>query len=111
MAYDIVNGDILVVGSEQYPIRSVAFWGGYGRVGSISHLATVTASTKRSPAISGGKVGAPVTSVASLRCSPLDPVDPELRQRLSLETPHELLQTYVPDETGFFHLILEELKR
>lgn len=111
MAYDIVNGDILVVGGEEYPIRSVAHWSGYGTVGSIRHLATMTAATKRSPVISGGKVGAPVTQEAGFSCSPLDPVDPELRQRLGLQTPHELLQTFVPDETGFFHLVLEELKR
>ena len=57
-------------------------------------FATVTASTKRSPAISSGKVGAAVANLTSLRCTPLDPVDPELRQRLTLNTPHEILQCY-----------------
>lgn len=56
-------------------------------------MATVTASTMRAPAISGGKRGTPTTQVAALKCTPLDPVDPELRQRLALDTPHELLQT------------------
>lgn len=59
---------------------------------------TVTASTKRAPALSSGKRGAPVAYVTSLLCTPLDPVDPELRQRLALNTPHELLQTFVREE-------------
>ena len=57
-------------------------------------FATVTASTKRPPAISSGKRGAAATNISSLRCTPLDPVDPEIRQRLILNTPNELLQTY-----------------
>ena len=108
--------------------------------GSFAKLATVTASTKRPPTISGGKRGSPVTNVSSLSCWPLDPVDPELRQRLGLDTPHELLQTFVdngvdivegdllvvgsteypvravgdwywsPLEANYLHLILEDLK-
>lgn len=62
---------------------------------SFSKLATVTASTKRLPAISGGKRGAAVTNLTGLACTPLDPVDPELRQRLGLESPVSLLQTFV----------------
>lgn len=115
MALDIKNGDVLVVGTEEYPIRAVSFWAGPSGTmpyTGLQRLANVTASTKRSPGIVGGKVGTPVTSIASLTCTPLDPVDPELRQRLGLQTPHEVLQVFVPDTAGaFFHLILEELKR
>jgi hypothetical protein len=110
MALDITNGDILVVGSNEYPIRAVAYWAGKITASGFSRLATVTASTKRSPAVSGGKVGAPVTKESSITCTPLDPVDPEVRQRLGLQTPHEVLQTYVVDTGGFYHLVLEELK-
>jgi hypothetical protein len=66
---------------------------------SMTRFLKVTASTKRAPAIAGGKRGTAVTQVASLRCTPLDPVDSalssELRQRLALNTPHLLLQTFV----------------
>lgn len=62
---------------------------------SFARAANVTASTKRPPSISGGKRGAPATNISSLSCTPLDPINPELRQRLALETPHELLQTFV----------------
>lgn len=56
---------------------------------------TVTAATKRSPVLTGGKRGVAATKIASLQCMPLDPVEAELRQRLALNTPHELLQTCV----------------
>ena len=106
---------------------------------AFDNMASVTASTKRPPAVSSGKRGAPVENVASLSCTPLDPVDPELRQRLGLDTPHELLQTFVDDgvdivegdilvvssteypikavgswtwqSTSYVHLVLEDLKR
>lgn len=101
--------------------------------------ATLTASTKRSPALSAGKRGTPSTWLASFRCTPLDPVDPETRQRLGLLTPHEVLESYadggldilegdllVVDEaeypirsvgewawrgSNYVHMIVEELKR
>lgn len=66
---------------------------------SFAAWATVTASTKRLPAVSGGKRGAAVTNLASLAIVPLMPVDAELRQRLGLASAHELLQTFV-DGTG-----------
>jgi hypothetical protein len=58
-------------------------------------FATVTASTKRQAAPTSGKTVAPVTNIASLACTPLDPVDAELSKRLGLDTPGELLQTFV----------------
>jgi len=66
---------------------------------SMTRFLTVTASTKRAPVIAGGKRGAATANVTSLKCTPLDPVDSalssDLRQRLALNTPHELLQTFV----------------
>lgn len=62
---------------------------------SFTRMATVTASTKRSPSISSGKRGARTTNIASLVCTPLDPVTAELALRIGLETPYELVQTLV----------------
>lgn len=62
---------------------------------AFDRVANVTASTKRPPAVSSGKRGAPVAHLASLKCTPLDPVDAEIRQRVTVESPHELLQTFV----------------
>lgn len=65
---------------------------------------TVTASTKRNPAIASGKrSGTTTTQIASLKVSPLDPVSAELRNRLDIDTPHELLQCF----TKGSHAILE----
>lgn len=106
---------------------------------TLSRMLTVTASTKRAPAIASGKRGVATTKVAALLCMPLDPVDPELRQRLAISTPHELLQTMTLEtdiregdilvvgsreypvrscaewkwrgSMSFVHLVIEDLKR
>lgn len=107
-------------------------------MGGMDRFLTVTASTKRAPALSSGKRGAPAAHVTSLKCTPLDPVEPDLRKRMALETPHELLQTFTNETdivegdilvaasvdypirscaewtwrgTTFRHLILEDLKK
>lgn len=54
----------------------------------------VTASTKRSPAPVSGKVGAPVTNLASLRVSPLDPATNEVQARFGSGAPEMLLQCF-----------------
>ncbi len=65
------------------------------RSGSFARLATVTASTKRAPSPTSGKTGVAETCIASLRCTPLDPISEELRLRYPIKTAYELLQTYV----------------
>lgn len=106
---------------------------------SFARMATVTASTKRNPGVIGKQQGEPVTYIASLACTPLDPVDPEVRQTLGLGTPHLVLETFcdgsldiregdtlVVDgvdypvraaevwawgDSQYLHLIIEKLKR
>ena len=110
MALDLREGDILVVAGAEYPIRSCAAWEwGHGR--AMQRMCTKTATTKRSPAVSGGKRGVPVTKLFDLRCTPLDPLTAELAQRVGLDTPHELLQTYVDGGDVYYELVLEDLKR
>jgi len=41
---------------------------------SFTKLKTVTASTKRSPAVASGKIGDRVVNIASLLCTPIDPL-------------------------------------
>lgn len=105
---------------------------------SFSKQATVTASTKRAT-LSGGKKGTPTTFISSFKCTPLDPVDAEVQQRLQLQGGHEVLQTFVEGSidikegdvlvvgeveypiravgnwtwksTVYRHLVIEELKR
>jgi hypothetical protein len=110
-------------------------------VTGAERLATLTVSFKRPPVTVGGKRGTPTTFLTGIRCTPLDPVDPEVRFRLAVETPHEILQTFVvqdadikegdvlvtsngveypvksvgdwtwTDDTKFLHLYIEDLKR
>lgn len=61
---------------------------------SFNRLATLTASTKRPPATSGGKVAVPATNLSSLSCTPLDPVDTELRERFGLDTSITVKQSF-----------------
>lgn len=110
MSLDIKEGDVLVVGSNEYPIRACAEWQWrYNR--TMSRMATVTASTKRNPALVSGKRGTPATNLRCIKCTPLDPVNPELSNRPELETPQELLETYVDGGDVFYHLTLEDMKR
>jgi len=68
---------------------------------SFGRLATVTASTKRPPALLNGKRGEPETEIATLSCTPLDPAEDQkardlaLRLRQVLDGPFELLNTFV----------------
>lgn len=114
MALDIMEGDYLVVGLKEYPIRACQEWT-WTRPGAagIRRFATLTASTKRQPAIVGGKRGAPETKLTGVKHTPLDPltVTPEIRERFDLQTPHELLETYVNGGDVFYRLVLEDLKK
>ena len=57
-------------------------------------LATVTASTKRPPAISSGKRGAPAAYLVGVKCTPLMPASTDLMQRAMLDTTYKLLETF-----------------
>lgn len=61
----------------------------------FAEFLTETASTKRSPAASGGKVGAMTTNVSGLAIVPLMPVSPEVAQYLPLESPREAKETFL----------------
>ena len=60
---------------------------------SFQKLATVTASTKRPGAVAAGLVGALAASVATLKCTPLDPVTADVAMMAGLESFAEVLMT------------------
>jgi hypothetical protein len=62
---------------------------------AFARTATVTAATRRAPALADGKRGSAATQIASLKCTPLDPVSAEVAERLGTHAAHELLQTFV----------------
>lgn len=61
---------------------------------SFDQLATVTASTKRSGGIVNGLDTGYVENIATLKCFPLDPVNPELVLGIEGLAWYEALQTF-----------------
>ena len=109
---DIHEGDIAVIDGKEYPIRYAAEWEGLKSTASFRRKATKSLSTKRLPLISfDGERGLPEFCIVGIVCTPPDPLDADLRKRLMLETPHELVQVFVADGTDYTHLVLEDLKR
>lgn len=62
---------------------------------SFFSMSTTTASTKRNPVASGIIIAAPATYLTGLKILPLMPVSDEIIQRYLLQSPKELLVTYV----------------
>lgn len=109
---DVQEGDVLVVGEKEYPIRSCAEWDSLQRTGSraFRRMAIKHCTVKRTGTVSDSSAGATATVGGTLRCTPLDPVSPEIQKRIAFETPMELLQTFLTDGDGFVHLVVEDLK-
>ncbi len=109
--YDIASGDVLVVAGMEYPIKAAAAWPG---ARFRSSRATVPASTKRANPESG-MISAQVTWLTGLLVTPLMPMSGEQSTGLlevnALDTSFIALQCFVGDETGFYHLILEDTRR
>ena len=64
------------------------------RSGSFARMATVTASTKRGGGIDANGLEVAYTeNIASLKCLPLDPVDPEIAMGVEGLSFREILQT------------------
>lgn len=61
---------------------------------SIKRQTSVIANTKRAKTISGVRTP-PELYLVGVQCTLPDPVDPELKQRMLLGTPHEVLQVFV----------------
>ncbi len=112
---DIVPGDVLVVGSREYPVRVAASWPAANRAGiAIRRNATVDASTKRTPTETG-KRGTPTTYLTGLKITPLDPMSGDrstgMLETSGLDTPFVALQSFAQDDDGFVHMLLEDLYR
>ena len=62
---------------------------------SFSRMATVTAATKRNPAVTGGKVGAASAKLSGLKILPLMPVSKEIEERYQLKSPRLSFVSYI----------------
>jgi hypothetical protein len=110
---DIREGDILTVSGKDYPVKAVEEWTKANwNTKSFQHMANVSAATKRNPTVdANGKRGTATSSLTGLSITPLDPVDLEVVQRLALDSPVRMLETFIADSTGFVHVIVEDLKQ
>lgn len=108
---DVREGDVLVFGGGEYPIRSCEPWPWPTGTAPRLPFAGKTASTRRSPAMSGGKRGEPATLLGSIRCTALYPATADILQREDLQTPHTLLQIYLDGGDVVYALVVEDLKR
>ncbi len=61
---------------------------------TLRRLATLSATVLRAT-MTGGKRGAAAVHLSGLQAVPLQPASPEVVQRLQLQTPHQVLETYV----------------
>jgi hypothetical protein len=61
---------------------------------SFERFLTVTASTKRPPALVAGKRGAPVTNLATLLIGEFQPTSPEIVATMVFDGAHDILTTY-----------------
>ena len=107
---DILEGDLLIVGSSEYPVKAVEVWTKSSfNTSGFAKMANVSASTKRPPAITDGLRGSMATNETGLSITPLDPITAEVAERLALESPVRMLETFIADSTGFVHVIVEDL--
>lgn len=113
MALNIRQGDVLVVGTKEYPIL---FCGEFshesGSTASMKKMCRVTASTKRRPAVVSGKRGDPVTQIVSMKCTPLDPASAYARELVVRELPQapiNILETMVDGGDTFYTLVVEKV--
>ena len=67
---------------------------------SATDAATLTASTKRPPAVSGGKVGEPVPHLGSVAVVPFLPITPEIANSVRLFSPRTARVTYAFADEG-----------
>lgn len=56
-------------------------------------IASTSAATKRAEIVSG-KRGAPAVNLTGLSITPLDPISPDTQNRLQLDTPFKMRETY-----------------
>lgn len=114
MSLNLRAGDLLVVDTKSHPIVWCGEWE-HPRNSTVGmkRMCTKTASTKRNPTISGGKRGDPVEVIASLKCTPLDPIGAHTQEMIVRRVPTaptDLLECIVDGGDTFYHLVVERAR-
>ncbi len=113
MAIDIVTGDFLVIGSNEYPIKKSNVWlFDDASDASFADMATVSCSTKRSSTENNDMfITGIATNLSGLSCLPLDPVSADMARAQGLESAYELKYTMIADSTSYAQVFVEDVKR
>lgn len=107
---DVREGDVLVLGGADYPIKSCEAWPWPAETRGVVPFLGATASTKRSPGMVSGKRGEPAPHLAGLRSTDLYPATPDILKREDLQTPHTLLMAYLDGGDTVYALVVEDLR-
>ena len=107
---DVREGDVLVLGGADYPIKSCEPWPWPAGTASAVPFLAASAATKRSPGMVSGKRGEPAAYLAGLRSTALYPATPDILKREDLQTPHTLLMAYLDGGDTVYALVVEDLK-
>lgn len=106
MALDVREGDELTLDGKDYPILRCAHWDS-----DVMNSAGFRRMAKKTVQVMRIIKGVKTTLPSSHKATPFDSVDAETRKRLALESPHDLLQTFIADGSEFVHVVIENLKR
>lgn len=107
---DIREGDYLVIGTKEYSIARIAYWGGaLGTTPLFMREANILASTKRSPDIDkNGQRGTAIAYLTTLYVTPFDVVTPGLTKDVPLDLPARTLRCYAADSDGYVEIYAKE---
>lgn len=108
MALDLRESDRVVIGSNEYPIRSIGEWTA-GSMAARKRLCTQTITTKRADNASG-KFETLATKLTGVKASVLMPVIPDPETSPTLEQPFKLYEIYLDGTDTVYHVVVEERK-
>lgn len=105
MTLNIREGDELTISGKSYSIARAPKWesakmntAGFRR--RLVNDCTVTRTIKGS-----------VSTVFTGKCTALDPVEPDMKRRMQIESPYTIKQTFIADAGEFVQLLVEDVIR
>lgn len=112
MSLDIRAGYLLVVGTTTYPILFCGEWSHpHNSTIGMKRMCRVSATVKRKATVSSGARGDDLTTVASVKCTPIDPITGKTTNMIVREiptAPTDLKECFVDGGDTFYQLVLEK---
>lgn len=106
---DLRDGDKLVVDDfGEYSVQALGMWSDMRMDASGAVMCTTTAEIWRRPMVNN-KRGDWMRVSKNISCTPVDPVSPEMAQRLQLGTPYKNFQVVLMDGDSVVEVILQRV--